>query len=260
VRARHLLQRHPIPMSCHFDHSLVVAWALPAETLEPLVPPGLTLDTYDDRWGFVVIAVVQTRDLRPRRLPASVGQDFALTGYRIFVRHRDRAGRDRRGLHILRSDTDRRAMQLGGNLLTHYNYRLADIEIAAGDGRLDVRIDTPGHDADLHVLAHLDDQPAALPASSPFRSAQDARRFAGPLPWTFDHEPETDSIVMIHGRRSTWRPQPIAVEVTSCTFLDRPPFGDVEARLANAFHVADIDYSWDRGVRVPAGAATGAAS
>jgi hypothetical protein len=38
--------------------------------LEPLVPPGLTLDTYDEHWGFVVIAVVQTRNLRPafRRL------------------------------------------------------------------------------------------------------------------------------------------------------------------------------------------------
>jgi Uncharacterized conserved protein (COG2071) len=63
--ARHLLQRHPIPMTCHFEHSLVVAWALPAETLEPLVPPGLTLDVYDGRWGLVVIALVQTRNLRP---------------------------------------------------------------------------------------------------------------------------------------------------------------------------------------------------
>jgi len=248
---RHRFQRHPVPITCRFDHSLVVAWALPAEVLEPLVPPGLTLDTYDDRWGFVVIAVVQTRQLRPAPLPARFGAAFALSGYRIFVRHRDPSGRERRGLHILRSDTDRRAMLVGGNLLTHYRYRLADIEIAEGEGQLEVRIDTPEHEADLHVIAHLDDAPAPLPPSSPFRSAGDARRFAGPLPWTFDHEAETESIVMVHGHRSAWRPQPTAVDVRTCTFLDRAPFVGADARLANAFHVAAIDYGWSRGVRVP---------
>jgi hypothetical protein len=252
----HVLRRHPIPMACHFEHSLVVAWALPAHILEPLVPPGLTLDVYDDEWGFLAVAVVQTRDLRPRGVPALLGRDYALTGYRLFVRHRDATGRLRRGLHILRSDTDRRTMLVGGNLLTHYNYRLASIDISATRDELDVRIDTPEREADLHVVAHLDDQPAPLPASSPFRSVRDARRFAGPLPWTFDHEPETESIVMIRGRRSEWEPHPTRVEVKRCTFLDRSPFADVEARLANAFHVTAIDYGWDRGVRVPLVGAT----
>jgi hypothetical protein len=248
---RHRLQRHPIPMTCRFEHSLVLAWAVPVEVLAPLVPPGLTVDTYDDRWGFVAVALVQTRRLRPRALPAWCGKDHALTGYRIFVRHRGPDGRARRGLHILRSDTATRTMQLGGNLLTHYNYRLARIDISATAGRLAVRIDTPGQEADLRVVAHLATVPAPLPDGSPFRSAQDARRFAGPLPWTFDYEAETHSIVMIHGRRSRWRPQPTAVDVETCSFLDHEPFRGADVRLANAFHVADIDYGWDRGVRVP---------
>jgi hypothetical protein len=253
MAARHLLQRHPIPMSCRFEHTLVVAWALPAPTLEPLVPPGLTLDTYDGRWGFVVVALVQTRNLRPAFLPAWAGRDFALTGYRIFVKHRDQAGRTRRGLHILRSDTDKRAMKLGGNLLTHYRYRLADIEIAPAAGRLEARITTSAAEADLHVVASLADHAAPLPPGSPFRSERDARRFAGPLPWTFDHEPQTGSIVMIHGRRSQWHPRPTAVDIKVCSFLERAPFGSAEPRLASAFHVAGIDYGWERGIRVPAG-------
>ena len=247
----HRFQRHPIPMTCHFDNSLVVTWALPVAALEPLVPPGLSLDTYDDRFGFIVVAAVQTRHLRPSRLPAFVGRDYALTGYRIFVRHQDPTGRTRRGLHILRSDTDKRTMYRGGNLLTHYNYRLADIDISQTDRRLEVQIQAPGAEADLHVVAHLDEHSAPLPLTSPFRTAQDARRFAGPLPWTFDYEPDTNSIVMIHGRRSEWHPRPTAVDVKACTFLERAPFDGVEARLASAFHVADIDYSWDRGIRVP---------
>jgi hypothetical protein len=38
VQARYLLQRHPLPMSCRFDHCLVITWALPAPVLQPLVP------------------------------------------------------------------------------------------------------------------------------------------------------------------------------------------------------------------------------
>jgi hypothetical protein len=253
MQARHLLQRHPIPMTCRFDDGLVVAWALPAQVLKPLVPPGLDLDTYDGRWGFVVIAAVQTRDLRPAFLPAWAGRDYALTGYRIFVKFRDRAGRTRRGLHILRSDTDKRSMKLGGNLLTHYRYRLADISLTPAHDRLAVRITTPAADADLDVLAHLSGQPAPLPAGSPFRSHRDARRFAGPLPWTFDYEPQTRSIVMIRGRRSQWQPRQVAVEVKTCGFLEHAPFDTAEPRLASAFHVAGLDYGWDRGVRVPIG-------
>ncbi len=255
MQARHLLQRHPIPMTCHFDHSLVVTWALPAQILEPLVPPGLDLDTYDRHWGFVVIALVQTRHLRPGFLPAWAGRDYALTGYRIFVKYRDQAGRTRRGLHILRSDTDKRSMKLGGNLLTHYRYRLADIDVTPTEDQLAVRITTPAAESDLHVVARLAGQPAPLPPSSPFRSDRDARRFAGPLPWTFDYEPQTRSIVMIRGRRSQWQPRQVAVEVKTCGFLEQAPFGAAEPRLASAFHVADLDYGWDRGVRVAIGQA-----
>jgi Uncharacterized conserved protein (COG2071) len=253
MNRRHLLQRHPIPMTCHFEHSLVVTWALPAGTLEPLVPPGLTLDTYDSQWGFVVIAVVQTRNLRPAFLPGWAGSDYALTGYRIFVRHRDRTGRTRRGLHILRSDTDRRTMKLGGNLLTHYRYRLSGIDIGAAPDRLDVRITTRGAEADLHVVARLAAEPAPLPPTSPFRSARDARRFAGPLPWTFDYEPQTRSIVMIRARRTAWDPQPTAVDIKTCSFLERAPFSAARPRLASAFHVGGVDYSWERGIRTPIG-------
>jgi hypothetical protein len=144
-------------------------------------------------------------------------------------------------------------MKLGGNLLTHYRYQLADIGFLASAGALEVRITTPRREADLHVVARLADVPAALPASSPFRSDRDARRFAGPLPWTFDYEPRTGSIVMIHARRSAWQPRQTEVDVRTCGFLEREPFGSAGPRLASAFHVTGIDYGWERGVRVPIG-------
>src|SRR5437660_5952431 len=115
------LQRHAFPIKAHFRTSLVLAYAVPAPVLRPLVPAGLTLDTYGN-FGFLAIALVDTRDLRPSFIPARLGMSFFLSGYRIFTRYQTSAGRSLRGLRILRSDTNRLSMQLFGNLLTHYHY------------------------------------------------------------------------------------------------------------------------------------------
>src|SRR5262245_62871074 len=115
------LKRHPLPVKAHFDHCLVLTYVYPRHVLEPLVPPGWELavvDGADGPLGFLAVAMVQTRRLRPAFVPGRLGRDFFLAGYRVFVRHRDAAGRTRRGLRILRSDTNRRMMRLFGNLLT----------------------------------------------------------------------------------------------------------------------------------------------
>ena len=57
------LKRHPIPIKAHFEFSLVLAYAFPAESLAPLLPPGLILDTYEN-WGFLAVAMVRTQRLR----------------------------------------------------------------------------------------------------------------------------------------------------------------------------------------------------
>jgi hypothetical protein len=239
------LRRHPLPISAFFTHSLVLTYAYPAKTLEPLLPPGLMVDTYGD-YGFVAIAMVQTRRLHPAFLPAALGVDFFLTGYRVFTRFASKPSL--RGLRILRSDTDRLLMAVSGNLLTHYSYVHCKAAMAAKGDQLRVTVRSPGAAADLDVVADLASRPAPLPAGSPFANLEDARRFAGPLPYTFDYEPETNSIVMIKATRSRWEPQPIDVVVRKATFLEHPPFSTVTPLLANAFHVENVPYRWERGV------------
>src|SRR5205807_15456 len=114
----------------------------------------------------------------------------------------------------------------------------------------------PHSEADLEVVADLGSKPAPLPPGSPFESVADARHFAGPLPFTFDYERETGSIVTVTGVRKAWDPQPITVEVRKNTFLDAPPFDRARPLLANAFHLADVPYSWTRGRVQPALGAT----
>lgn len=241
-------KRHPIAVQAHFRHVLVLTYAYPAEVLEPLVPPGLQLDTHNGL-SFLAVAMVQTCRLRPWFLPRWLGRDFFLAGYRVFVRHQDRFGRVRRGLHILRSDTDRCAMVCFGNLLTHYNYRKVKSWIQATEHMLEVRVQSPDGLGDLQVTAKLGDDEAGLPDNSPFQDFREARRFAGPLPYTFDYEPETHSIIRIRGVRQNWRPRPVEVRVWRNTFLEQAPFNQTKTRLAAAFHLADIDYRWERGVR-----------
>lgn len=243
-------QSHPFPVKAWFRHSLVLTYALPAEALMTLLPPGLGLDTFNG-FGFVAVAMVQTQGLRPAFLPRLLGRDFFLTGYRVFARFRTADGRSLRGLRILRSDTDRRIMVWAGNLLTHYQYRLATAVVTETPASLEIRVATPRGEADVDVSARLDSPLTAPPAGSPFPDLHQARLFAGPLPFTFDYERETHSIIAIEGVRENWKPVPVPVEVRRLSFLEQPAFAGTRPVLANAFYVHDLPYLWKRGVRHP---------
>lgn len=244
----HLLKRHPIPISAFFRHSLVLTYAFPPETLQPFLPQGLVLDTFRGH-AFLAVALVQTERLRPSFLPAAMGRDFFLSGYRIFTRLA-RGTQSKRGLRILRSDTDHLWMVYAGNLLTHYNYHLCQVAFEEDHNQIHWTIRTQRSEADLEVFARLSESPTPLPSGSPFSTLDEARRYAGPLPYTFDYEKETQSIIGIRAMRQSWNPQPIEVEVRQNTFLDHEPFRHAQPILANAFHVRDVPYQWQRGTRL----------
>ncbi len=240
------LQRHPFPVQAFFRHSLVLTFAYPEALLQPLLPPGVRVDAYNG-CGFLAIALVQTEGLRPAGFPAWMGRNFFLSGYRIFSRYRRADGRELRGLRILRSDTDRRAMVWAGNLFTGYRYRHCRVDGQRDALTLDYRITTPGAEADLTVRAHLGEAATAPPAGSPFPDLKMARRFAGPLPFTFSYQAATRTMVIVQGVREHWQPLPVRVDVQRCTYLERPPFSAAPLRLANAFFMERIPYRWQRG-------------
>jgi len=240
------LRRHPIAIRATLRDCVTLTYAVPAAVLRPLLPPGLELETAGGD-GFVAVALVQTERLRPDGVPAALGGTFFLAGYRVFARLRTADGRVLRGLRILRSDTDRTLMALGGNLLTHYNYHHSRASVVSANDTIRFAVHSPDGAGDLDVIVDRGD--AGLPEGSPFASVREARRFAGPLPYTFDYEEPTHSIVAIEGRRTNWRPAPVRVHVTRLTFFDQPAFAACAPRLAAAFSVRDIEYHWLRGVR-----------
>lgn len=57
------LKNHPFAVEANFESSLVLTFAVPKEQLQNLIPECLQLDTFEDKWAFLAIAMVQTRDL-----------------------------------------------------------------------------------------------------------------------------------------------------------------------------------------------------
>lgn len=240
----HLLKRHPFAVKAFFEYSAVLTYALPADSLRPLLAPGLTLDERDGR-GFAAIAMVKTRGLRPAVFPAFMGQDFFLIGFRIFTRFETASGKRLRGLRILKSQTDSRRMVISGNLLTHYNYHYLPVQAVNSPETLTVRA------AGLDAVFHKKENPS-LPAHSPFKDWREARMYAGPLPFTFDYEKQTGSIVVIEGVRTNWEPRPAEASANAEFFQD-PMFGGAPAVLASAFIIENVPYYWKPGRLEPVG-------
>jgi len=234
------LNRHPFPVEAHFDKSLVLGFAVPKAELEALIPECLELDLFEDRWAFIAVAMVQTRQLRPRYFPKLFGRDFTLIGYRIFVRYRNSSGRRLRGLYILGSETDKASMQRLGRVFTQYRYDITPIGWKSDTGTEIVT--TPGG---LRVEAETADENSELPESSPFPDWSKARQFAGPMPFTFSYDPARKEVVIVEGVRSSWIPQPMEVNDWKIPFVDQLGLKDVT--LANAFIVENVPYTWNRG-------------
>ncbi|KAA9339341.1 hypothetical protein F0P96_01570 [Hymenobacter busanensis] len=240
------LAHHPFAVDAQLDRTTVLTFAAPITELQKLIPPCLSLDTLDNTWGFVAAALVQTQQLRPHGLPAWLGSSFFLIGYRVFVRYTTPAGKRLRGLYILRSETDKAAMQLLGNLFTSYHYHTIDVRQVVDDSCLMVE----SKRASLVIqLETAPEDAVLLPSGSPFTSWQQARRFAGPLPFTFSFQPRQQQVVIVEGVREAWHPQPLRVLQAQVGFLNQLNLPGL--RLASAFTMTNIPYHWKKGRTEP---------
>jgi len=235
------LKNHPFAVEAFFKSSTVLTFAVPKEQLQNLLPECLTLDTFQDKWAFVAVAMVQTKDLRPKGFPKFMGNDFFLIGYRVFVRYRTNKGKNLRGLYILKSETDKKKMEFMGNTFTHYNYTTTDInQIEKGKTKVLSSIKS-----EFTVTLGEQTETTPLPQNSPFASWKEARRFAGPLPFTFTYNEKTKEVLIIQGVRQNWKPSALNVLDHHFEFLNTLNLQNPV--LANAFVINDIPYYWKKG-------------
>ena len=236
------LKDHPFAVEAFFESSLVLTFAIPKEQIQHLVPECLEPDTFNDNWAFIAVAMVQTKSLRPKGFPGILGNDFFLIGYRVFVRYTNQAGKNLRGLYILGSETDKKRMEFLGNIFTHYNYKTTDICQKRQNGIIE--INSVRSDFKIRI-EDSDGEDVPLPAGSPFTDWKEARRFAGPLPFTFTYKPSDRTVLIIEGVRENWKPAPVRVIGYNFSFIDNLKLDNV--RLANAFMIRNIPYYWKKG-------------
>ncbi len=235
------LKQHPFGVEAYFEHSTVLTFAVPKEELQPLIPECLTLDTFDEQYGFIAIAMVQTKQLRPKGFPQFMGNDFFLIGYRIFVRYTNSNGKRLRGLYILKSETNKKKMEFLGNIFTKYKYTTTDISITQRKTYTHIS----SIKSKFQLEFNTDPKEISLPTNSPFSNWKEARRYAGPLPFTFTYNSLKKEVLIIEGIRENWTPQPIHVINYDFDFLNSFKFSKII--LANAFVISNIPYSWKKG-------------
>ena len=235
------LKNHPFAIESFFESSTVLTFALPKEQLENMIPECLRLDTFQDKWAFVAVAMVQTKELRPKGFPKFMGNNFFLIGYRVFVRYTTNKGKNLRGLYILKSETNKKKMEYMGNIFTHYNYTTTDITQSETEETKEIS------SIKSHFKLILDrlEEDVSLPENSPFADWKEARRYAGPLPFTFTYNKNTKKVLIIEGVRQNWKPSPIKVIDYNFQFLDTIALKN--PILANAFVIRDIPYQWKKG-------------
>lgn len=233
-----LIPKHSFEVKAHFEKVIMLTFAVPKEDVLPLIPSCLELDDYDNKWGFITLAFVKAKDLRPVRFPKFMGSDLILSGYRIFVKYKENGGRCLRGIYIIKSETDSLKMKLMGNILTHYNYSFSDLELNQDLKGGRIKSTKAGFDIQYENYSEN------LPSDSPFPDWKIARKFVGPLPNTFSYNEEKKEVLIIRGRRGNWNPKPIKITEYTIPFLGDLNFSKI--KLANAFQIEDVPYMWDK--------------
>tara|TARA_R110002012_G_scaffold315704_2_gene529892 strand:+ start:899 stop:1630 length:732 start_codon:yes stop_codon:yes gene_type:complete len=233
------LKNHPFAVEAFFENSTVLTFAVPKEELEHLIPDFLNLDSYNG-YAFIAIALVKTTQLRPKGFPKFMGNNFTLVGFRIFVTYKNKKGKRLRGLYILKSETNKKKMAFFGNIFTHYKYTTTDFsfnkhnnhsEIISKNSKISINFSNK--------------EESEIPINSPFKDWKTARRYAGPLPFTFTTTSKNKEVLIIQGVRQNWKPEPITINNYDINFLKQ--FNFSECVLASAFQITNIPYYWKKG-------------
>ena len=127
-----------------------------------------------------------------------------------------------------------------GNLVTRYFYTHVDIDWRKlSNGQQEI---STNNGLKIKVASQSED--VQLPKNSPFPDWREARKFAGPMPFTFSYHAETHTMVTVEGVRDNWTPSPVEILEHEVPFVDQ--YGFSSMTLANAFVVQDIPYEWKK--------------
>lgn len=152
----------------HWRHVVFAHWTYPPAAIQPLLPAGLEVETFDDRAWVGLILLLMDRVRAPALPPAPWLSRFPEINVRTYVRD----NRGRTGIWFFSLDADRLAAVLGARATYRLPYYWSDMSLrtsatrwnyrcrrhrGSGPGRCDADVDTgpPLAEAERDRLAHF---------------------------------------------------------------------------------------------------------
>lgn len=231
----------PFPVKAWFDFFVVLFFSIDKNNTISQIPAPLELDLYKDH-GIFAIAIVKTKKFRPAFLPSWIGMNFNLVGYRFLTTYKGDDLKTIRGLKIVKSQTNQKIMQWIGDKLTQYKFNYNPINIVTENNIVTII----GTGISIKLKMHEEEEIIPLPFNSIFDNWTQARKFAGPLLYTFEVNEKTKELSITEGTRKNWTPKPIEVISANIDFLNQDSIKQLNPILSAAYMVKNIPYSWKK--------------
>jgi hypothetical protein len=191
--------------------------------------------------GMVGICLIRLERVRPSFLPAWLGISSENAAHRTAVEW-DEQGRTRAGVYVRRRDTSSRLNSLAGGRLFPGSHHRARFTVRESTERYEVSLRSDDGTTNLAVRAR---RTKKLPASSVFRSLEEASAYfqAGAL--GYSATPDATRFQGLELRCLNWHMEPLAIEeVHSSYFDDRTLFPSGSIEFDSAFLMRGIEHEW----------------
>jgi hypothetical protein len=240
------------------DRRLLVNYRVDPDVLAPLLPAPFRPKLIRG-YGMVGICLIRLKRVRPTFLPAWLGISSENAAHRTAVEWDD-GGTVREGVYVRRRDTSSRLNALAGGRLFPGIHHHATFTVAETAERFDVAIRSDDGVTSLSVRGRRAD---ALPASSVFRSLEEASAFFRAGSQGYSATPDPSRFQGLELRCHNWEVEPLAVEeVRSSFFDDEALFPRGSIAFDCALLMRGIEHEWHgkpdlccaaeaRGVREP---------
>jgi len=236
------LPKHPLPMRAVFDRCWLLTWRVEPDAMQRHLPDGLSPWLHDgSAWLSVVVA--RMSDMRPSFLPRPFGVPFDQVVYRAVVTRGDE-----RGVYFLRTDANHRLYAWGGDLLTHFHFHHAPIDIT-GEG---AEATIEAHPPDAAFRARfVDVEPADVLSGLPFPTVDAVRTELCDLFHAFSVHPRTGQPGQVRVSRPAW-----PIHLVEPRDVHAPWMTDVlfpgACTPSHGVYTWDVPYRWTAMTREPA--------
>jgi hypothetical protein len=222
------------------DRRILVNYRVEPDVLATLLPAPFRPQEIN-RWGMAGICLIRLRDVRPGGWPAWVGIRSENAAHRIAVEW-DEAGEVRRGVYVLRRDSDSLLNILAGGRLFPGVHHRARFVVREQCGRYAIRATSFDRGMSIEVDGHKSD---VWPAQSVFESVKSASDFFEAGSVGYSPAAAARRFDGLELRCDSWAAQPLAVNrVQSSLFDDHRVFPPGAVQFDCALVMRGIQHEW----------------